>query len=204
VSFPENLLRVMIQLAMRAMVMERPRKPLVLKEVRQPEPGPGQVRVRVAACAVCRTDLHVLDGELPEPKLPLILGHEIVGRVVWLGPEVTGLEAGQRVGIPWLAWTCGECGFCRDRQENLCERARFTGYTCANSDIPAFPYRDLWHERTLCSVASLTRRDGEEFLQLAPTIPIRTEVQRFPLSDAKEALTRLREGRLQGAAVLVP
>jgi D-arabinose 1-dehydrogenase-like Zn-dependent alcohol dehydrogenase len=114
------------------------------------------------------------------------------------------LEAGQRVGIPWLAWTCGECGFCRGGQENLCERARFIGYTRENIDISAFPFRVLWHERTLCSVANLTRRDGEEFLQLAPTIPIRTETQPFPLSDANEALTRLREGRLQGAAVLVP
>jgi propanol-preferring alcohol dehydrogenase len=324
------------------MVMEQPCQPLVLREVREPAPGPGQVLVRVAACAVCRTDLHVLDGELPEPKLPLILGHEVVGRVVALGAEVAGLRAGQRVGIPWLAWTCGECGFCRGGQENLCERARFTGYTwdggyaecavadarfcfplaggmdavaaapllCAGligyralrktgeagalgiygfgaaahlvtqvarhqgrrvfaftrpgdsaaqefarrlgavwaggsdqpppepldaaiifapagalvpaalravrkggtvvcggihmSDIPAFPYRDLWHERTLCSVANLTRRDGEEFLQLAPTIPVRTETQVFPLPEANEALARLREGRLQGAAVLVP
>jgi len=324
------------------MMMEQFRQPLVLREVHEPEPGPGQVTVRVAACAVCRTDLHVLDGELPEPKLPLIPGHEIVGRVIALGAGVAGLQVGQRVGIPWLAWTCGECGFCRGGQENLCERARFTGYTwdggyaeyaiadarfcfplaggmddvaaapllCAGligyralsktggarvlglygfgaaahlvtqvarhqgrrvyaftrpgdtaaqefarrlgavwagdsdqsppepldaailfapagalvpvalravrkggtvvcggihmSDIPAFPYRDLWHERTLCSVANLTRRDGEEFLQLAPTIPIRTETQVFPLPDANEALARLREGRLQGAAVLVP
>jgi len=110
-------------------MMERPREPLVLEHVHQPEPGLGQVLVRVAACAVCRTDLHVLDGELPEPKLPLILGHEIVGRVVSVGAEVTVLEAGQRVGIPWLAWTCGDCGFCRGGQENLCERAQFTGYT---------------------------------------------------------------------------
>lgn len=327
---------------MRAMVMERLREPLVLEDVYPPEPGPGQVLVRVAACAVCRTDLHVLDGELPDPKVPLILGHEIVGQVVSVGAEVTGLQAGQRVGIPWLAWTCGDCGFCRGGQENLCERARFTGYTCDGgyaeftvadarfcfplaegmddvsaapllcagligyralrktgeasvlgiygfgaaahivtqvarhqgrrvfaftragdttaqafarsfgavwaggsdqpppepldaaiifaaagalvpialravrkggtvvcggihmSDIPAFPYRDLWHERTLCSVANLTRRDGEEFLQLAPTIPIRTETQAFRLEEANEALARLREGRLRGAAVLVP
>ena len=332
----------MIELVMRAMVMERPREPLVLEDVHQSEPGLGQVLVRVAACAVCRTDLHVLDGELPEPKQPLILGHEIVGQVVSVGAEVTGLQAGQRVGIPWLAWTCGDCGFCRGGQENLCERARFTGYTCDGgfaeftvadarfcfplaegmdevsaapllcagligyralrktgeasilgiygfgaaahivtqvarrqgrqvfaftrpgdvaaqefarglgatwaggsdlpppepldaaiifapagtlvpialravrkggtvvcggihmSDIPAFPYRDLWHERTLCSVANLTRRDGEEFLQLAPTIPIRTETQAFRLEEANEALARLRDGRLQGAAVLVP
>lgn len=332
----------MFPFAMRAMMMEQPRQPLVLREVREPAPGPGQVLVRVTACAVCRTDLHVLDGELPEPKLPLIPGHEIVGRIVALGATVAGLRAGQRVGIPWLAWTCGECGFCRAGRENLCERARFTGYTrdggyaecavadarfcfplaegmddvaaapllCAGligyrclrktggaevlglygfgaaahlvtqvarhqgrrvfaftrpgdtaaqefarrlgavwaggsdqpppepldaaiifapagtlvpvalravrkggtvvcggihmSDIPAFPYRDLWHERTLCSVANLTRRDGAEFLQLAPTIPVRTETQVFPLPEANEALARLREGRLQGAAVLVP
>ena len=189
---------------MRAMVTQKRGQRLGLMEVPEPRPAPGQVLVRVAACAVCRTDLHVLDGELPEPKLPLILGHEIVGRVVWLGPEVTGLEAGQRVGIPWIAWTCDACAFCRGGQENLCERAQFTGYTCENSNIPAFPYRDLWHERTLCSVANLTRRDGEEFLQLAPTIPIRTETQAFRLEEANEALARLREGRLQGAAVLVP
>src|SRR5512136_165645 len=115
---------------MRAMVMQKPGQRLGLMEVPEPRPGPGQVLVRVAACAVCRTDLHVLDGELPDPKLPLILGHEIVGRVASLGAEVIGLEAGQRVGIPWLAWTCGECGFCRGGQENLCGRARFTGYTC--------------------------------------------------------------------------
>ena len=186
---------------MRAMVMQKPVQLLRLMEVPEPRPGPGQLLVRVAACAVCRTDLHVLDGELPDPKLPLILGHEIIGRVVALGPGVTGLSVGDRVGIPWLAWTCGECGFCRAGQENLCERTRFTGYT---SDIPSFPYRDLWHERTLCSVANLTRRDGEEFLQLAPRIPIRTETQAFPLEQANEALARLREGRLQGAAVLAP
>lgn len=327
---------------MRAMVLEQPRRPLVLREVPVPAPGPGQVRVRVAACAVCRTDLHVLDGDLPRPKLPLILGHEIVGRVDALGTGVTGLEAGQRVGIPWLAWTCGECAFCRSGQENLCPAARFTGYTadggyaeyavadarycfplaeglddvsaapllCAGligyralrkagearalgiygfgaaahlvtqvarhqgrevfaftrpgdtaaqefarrlgavwaggsdeppprpldaaiifapvgalvpvalravrpggtvvcggihmSDIPAFPYQDLWQERTVCSVANLTRQDGVEFLQLAPAIPVRTETVVFPLVAANEALARLGEGRLQGAAVLVP
>ncbi len=327
---------------MRAMIMEQPRRPLVPRNVPLPEPGPGQVRVRVAACAVCRTDLHVLDGELPRPKLPLILGHEIVGRVEALGPGVETLAPAQRVGIPWLAWTCGQCAFCRAGQENLCAAARFTGYTadggyaeyavadarycfplaeglddvsaapllCAGligfralrkagdcrtlglygfgaaahlvtqvarhqgrevfaftrpgdraaqefarrlgaawagdsdqppprpldaaiifapvgalvplalravrpggtvvcggihmSDIPAFPYRDLWQERTVCSVANLTRQDGVEFLQLAPRIPVRTETVMFPLAEANEALTRLREGRLQGAAVLVP
>jgi propanol-preferring alcohol dehydrogenase len=113
---------------MRAMVMQKPGQRLGLREVPEPQPGPGQVLLRVAACAVCRTDLHVLDGELPDPKLPLILGHEIVGRVVALGASVTGLGIRERVGIPWLAWTCGECGFCRTSQENLCARARFTGY----------------------------------------------------------------------------
>lgn len=327
---------------MRAIVMEKSGQPLVLRDVPAPQPDRGQVLVRVGACAVCRTDLHVLDGELPNPKLPLILGHEIVGRVVGLGADVIRVSIGDRVGIPWLAWTCGECSFCRASQENLCERARFTGYTtdggyaeltvadarfcfplaeglddvsaapllCAGligyralrkageartlgiygfgaaahlvtqvahhqgrrvfaftrpgdmaaqqfalrlgaawaggsdekapelldaalifapvgslvptalrtvrkggvvvcggihmSDIPAFPYRDLWHERTLCSVANLTRRDGEEFLQLAPRIRIRTETQAFALEGANEALARLREGRLEGAAVLVP
>jgi len=327
---------------MRAMLMEQPRRPLVLREVPRPEPGPGQVRVRVAACAVCRTDLHVLDGELLDPKLPLILGHEIVGRVEAVGPGVTHLAPGRRVGIPWLAWTCGECAFCREGRENLCPAARFTGYTvdggyaeyavadarycfplaeglddvaaapllCAGligyrtlrlagaaralgiygfgaaahlvtqvarhqgrevyaftrpgddaaqsfarslgavwaggsdqppprpldaalifapvgalvplalravrpggrvvcggihmSDIPAFPYRDLWQERTLCSVANLTRQDGVEFLQLAPAIPVRTRTVVFPLTAANEALAQLRAGRLVGAAVLVP
>lgn len=324
------------------MLMEQPRRPLVLREVPRPEPGPGQVRVRVAACAVCRTDLHVLDGELPDPKLPLILGHEIVGRVEAVGAGVTDLAPGRRVGIPWLAWTCGECAFCREGRENLCPAARFTGYTvdggyaeyavadarycfpladglddvaaapllCAGligyralrragaaralgiygfgaaahlvtqvarhqgrevyaftrpgdeaaqqfarslgavwaggsdqppprpldaalifapvgalvpaalravrpggtvvcggihmSDIPPFPYRDLWQERTLCSVANLTRQDGGEFLQLAPAIPVRTQTVVFPLSAANEALAQLRAGRLVGAAVLVP
>jgi propanol-preferring alcohol dehydrogenase len=111
------------------MVLESARQPLVSKELPRPRPENGQVLVRVGACAVCRTDLHVLDGELPEPKLPLILGHEIVGRIETLGPDVRGFEVGQRVGIPWLGWTCGECEFCRSGRENLCRRARFTGYT---------------------------------------------------------------------------
>ncbi len=298
--------------------------------------------MRVAACAVCRTDLHVLDGELPEPKLPLILGHEIVGRIEEIGPEVRGFQIGQRIGIPWLGWTCGKCQFCLTSRENLCERALFTGYTidggyaeytvadarfcfpipaefedvaaapllCAGligyrclrkagdakrlgiygfgaaahiiaqvarhegrevfafttpgdvtaqdfarrlganwaggsdetppqtldaaiifapvgplvpaalrvlarggtvvcggihmSDIPSFPYHELWQERTICSVANLTRRDGEEFLALAPRVPVRTETQTFPLEQANEALAALRTGALTGAAVLVP
>jgi len=327
---------------MRAMVLESPRQHLVLKEMARPVPRPDQLLVRVAACAVCRTDLHVLDGELPEPKLPLILGHEIVGRIEGIGAEVRDFQIGRRVGIPWLGWTCGECVFCLTNRENLCLRARFTGYTidggyaeytvadarfcfpipdeyedaaaapllCAGligyrclrkagdakrlgiygfgaaahiiaqvarheereiyaftspgdvtaqdfahrlgatwaggsdetppqpldaaiifapvgplvpaalrvlerggtvvcggihmSDIPSFPYHDLWQERTICSVANLTRRDGAEFLALAPQVPVRTETQTFPLERASEALHALRCGALTGAAVLVP
>ncbi len=327
---------------MRAMVLESPRQRLKAKELPQPEPQIGQLLVRIGACAVCRTDLHVFDGELPMPKLPLVLGHEIVGRVEKVGGEVSEFTTGQRVGIPWLGWTCGRCRFCLTNRENLCEQARFTGYTidggyaeytladarfafplpdsygdvaaapllCAGligyrclrkagdahrlgiygfgaaghivaqiaryeerdvfafttpgdvaaqnfarrlgakwaggsdetppeildaaiifasvgplvpaalrvlerggtvvcggihmSDIPSFPYRDLWLERTICSVANLTRRDGREFIALAPQVPVRTETQTFPLEQANEALDALRNGRLTGAAVLVP
>jgi propanol-preferring alcohol dehydrogenase len=306
-----------------------------------PNPGPGQVLVRVTACAVCRTDLHVVDGELSDPKLPLIPGHEIVGRVAEIGAGAEGYRPGDRVGIPWLGWTCGVCRYCRSARENLCEQARFTGYTldggyadytvadarfcfpipdgysdaeaapllCAGligyrslvkaghgqrlglygfgaaahivaqvarhqgrkvyaftrpgdeaaqafarslgaawagdagtappeeldaailfapvgelvpqalaavgrggivvcggihmSDIPTFPYELLWHERTICSVANLTRRDGEEFLALAPTVPVRTAIEVFPLALANEALAHLRAGKLHGAAVVV-
>ncbi len=326
---------------MYAMVLEAPGRPLLLHERPVPDPGPQEVLVRIAACAVCRTDLHVVDGELPDPKLPLIPGHEIVGRVERTGTAVNHLHRGQRVGIPWLGWTCGHCPFCRTNRENLCDQARFTGYTidggyaeftvadasfvfplpdafddvsaapllCAGligyrslkkagdarrlgiygfgaaahivaqvarfqkrevfaftrpgdstaqefatrlgavwaggsdelppvkldaaiifapagplvpaalralekggilvcggihmSDIPAFPYRDLWEERTICSVANLTRRDAEEFFALAPLVPVRTETQTFPLDQANTALARLRSGQLSGAAVLV-
>ena len=327
---------------MRAMVLESPKQPLMLRDLPAPVAGPGQILVRVTACAVCRTDLHVMDGELPEPKVPLILGHEIVGRVEKLGEGVSGFQVGERVGIPWLGWTCGECEFCTSERENLCPRAKFTGYTldggyaeltvadarfcfrvpevgddaataplmCAGligyrslrkagdarrigiygfgaaahivtqvaryegrrifaftragdktaqefalkmgatwagnagedppekleaaivfapvgdlvpmalralqrggvvvcggihmSDIPSFPYRDLWQERRICSVANLTRRDAAEFLELAPKVPVRTTTQVFPLEQANEALERLRSGKLTGAAVLVP
>ena len=327
---------------MQAMVLKSVVEPLVRSEVPVPHPGASEVLVRVAACAVCRTDLHVVDGELPNPKLPLIPGHEIVGHIEELGEGVDGFRIGERVGIPWLGWTCGECNFCRSGRENLCRRARFTGYTidggfaehvaadarfcfripdsyddvsatpllCAGligyrslrkagdakrlglygfgaaahivaqiarhqgrdvfaftrpgdaeaqkfavrlgavwaggsdetapekldaaiifapigalapaalravdrggivvcggihmSDIPQFPYRDLWQERKICSVANLTRRDGEEFMELARRIPIRTETQTFPLEQANEALGKLRSGNLTGAAVLVP
>src|SRR5881275_1917989 len=316
---------------MRAMVLHQQRAPLRLEERPTPEPGPGEVLLRVRSCAVCRTDLHILDGELPHPKLPLVLGHQIVGTVV--GEE-------RRVGIPWLGWADGECRFCRSGRENLCDRARFTGYdldggyaeyavaderfaftvpegypdlqaapllcaglighralamagdavrlglygfgaaahivcqvalhegrrvfafvrggddaarefalelgaewagdsmssppeeldaaiifapagelvpaalqvvakggtvVCAGihmSDIPSFPYELLWQERAIRSVANLTRRDGEEFLALAPTVPVRTEVEPFPLERANEALDRLRRGEIRGSAVL--
>ena len=327
---------------MRAMVLEASGCALVERTRPVPEPGPGQVLVRVAACAVCRTDLHVVDGELPDPKLPIVPGHEIIGRIETRGPGVERLEEGQRVGVPWLGWTCGKCRYCRSGQENLCPQARFTGYQidggyaeytvadarycfpihgdyadanaaplmCAGlighrclrmageaeclglygfgaaahivaqvarfqgrrvfaftrpgdlraqafarrmgavwvgdaderppeeldaailfapvgalvpaalrairpggvvvcggihmSDIPAFPYDILWREKKIVSVANLTRRDGEEFLALAPRVPVRTEVEVLPLDAANEALRRLREGELEGAAVLVP
>ncbi|MEZ5101665.1 MAG: zinc-dependent alcohol dehydrogenase family protein [Thermoleophilia bacterium] len=323
---------------MRALVLDAPGRPLRETELPDPVPGEGQVLVRVQACGVCRTDLHVVDGELPEPKLPLVPGHQIVGTVV---ADAAGLAAGTRVGIPWLGWTCGTCRYCLSGRENLCDRARFTGYqldggfaelaacdarfcfplpegypdlqaapllcagligyrslrlagdagrvglygfgaaahiviqvarhegrrvlaftragddgaqafarelgaewagdalgpspeeldaaivfapagelvpaalravakggtvVCAGihmSDIPSFPYEILWGERVVRSVANLTRRDGDEFLALAPTIPVRTEVEAFPLAEANAALARLRAGQVRGAAVLV-
>lgn len=327
---------------MRAQVLTAPRQPLVAADLPAPLPGPAQVLIEVHACAVCRTDLHVVDGELPEPKLPLIPGHEIVGSIVGKGAAADRFEIGDRVGVPWLGWTCGECEYCRSGHENLCDRARFTGYQldggyaeltvadqrfcfalpagyddvaaapllCAGligyrtlrlagdgdklgiygfgaaahilaqvarhqgrrifaftrpgdekaqdfarglgavwaggsdetppepldaalifapvgalvpaalaatrkggtvvcggihmSAIPSFPYRLLWEERTLRSVANLTRRDAEEFLALAPQAGIRTTTQTYPLADANRALHDLRTGALQGAAVLVP
>ena len=324
------------------MILTAPRTPLVEADLPLPVPGPGQLRVRVAACGVCRTDLHVADGELPNPKLPLVLGHELVGRVEVLGPGVDRFAVGDRIGVPWLGWTCGTCPACTSGRENLCDRARFTGYdldggyaeaavvdarfafpipdrysdpeaapllcagligyrawaplraaerlglygfgaaahvvaqlalharqrvfaftragdteaqkfarslgaewagssgdlppepldaailfapvgalvpaalratapggtvVCAGihmSDIPAFPYSLLWRERTLRSVANLTRRDGEELLALAPAAGVRTAVTTYPLSRANDALDALRGGRVRGAAVLVP
>jgi len=326
---------------MRAMVLDEPGRPLRAAEIHRPEPGPGEALVRVRACGVCRTDLHVFDGELPAPKLPLVLGHQIVGVVEQAAPGAEGLAPGTRVGVPWLGWTCGECGPCRSGRENLCERARFTGYDadggyaefaiadaryclpipagypdlaaapllCAGlvgyrclrmtgdaerlgiygfggaahivaqvaryegrrifaftregdiegqrfarelgaewagsstelppeeldaailfapagelvpvalravapggtvvcgeihmSDIPSFPYELLWRERVVRSVANLTRRDGAEFLELAPRVPIRTRVRAFPLERANEALETLRAGKVRGAIALV-
>ena len=337
---------------MRAMVFEQVGQPLALRDLPQPKPGRGQILVRVNACAVCRTDLHIVDGELPNPKLPLILGHQIVGKVEQIGERVDGFSIGDRVGIPWLGWTDGECAYCRSNRENLCDRAKFTGYTvdggyaeftvadarycfhlpdqlfdvdlaagaasaeaavapllCAGmlgyrsyrktgdarrlgiygfgnaahliaqiavyekkdifaftrpgdtvgqesarklgavwaggsdetppekldaaiifapvgalvpaalrvlgkggvvvcggihmSDIPSFPYADLWNERVVTSVANLTRRDGEEFLDIAPRVPVKTKVETFPLEEANTALEKLRAGKLDGTAVLL-
>jgi len=322
------------------MVLEQPGKPVVLRDVPKPKTEPGQLLVGVKTCAVCRTDLHVVDGELPNPKLPLIPGHQIVGRIEEIGESVQGFSVGERVGIPWLGWTDGECRYCRSSRENLCDRARFTGYTidggyaeftvvdarfcfrlpeqyndvdvapllCAGmlgyrsyrktgdarrigiygfgnaahlivqiaiyqgreifaftrpgdkagqetarevgavwaggsdeipsekldaaiifapvgalvpaalraltkggvvvcggihmSDIPSFPYVDLWGERAICSVANLTRRDGEEFLEIAARVPVKTKTQLFPLEEANTALEEFRAGKLEGNAVL--
>jgi propanol-preferring alcohol dehydrogenase len=325
---------------MRAMVLERQREPLRPAELPDPQPDAGQVLISVGACGVCRTDLHIADGDLTEPKLPLVLGHQIVGTVRETGEEAERFTPGQRVGVPWLGWTCGECRYCLSGRENLCDRARFTGYDvdggyaelavaderfcfpipegypdeqaapllCAGligyralrlvgdaerigfygfgasahilcqvaahqgrrvfaftreedeegqafarklgaewagssdqappeeldgaivfapvgalmptalrasakgariisagihmSDIPSFPYEQLWGERTLGSVANLTRRDGEEFLEIAPQVPVRTEVELHPLESANDALASIRSGNLRGAAVL--
>lgn len=329
-------------MTMKAMVLRRPNTPLVMEERPLPAPGEGELRLRVEACGVCRTDLHVVDGELTQPKLPIIPGHEIVGRVEALGPGVSGFTPGQRVGVPWLGHTCGHCPYCASARENLCDDPLFTGYTrdggyathavadasysfalpdegdpatlapllCAGligwrtlkmagaasvigiygfgaaahiiaqvaiqqgkrvhafvrpgdapaaefarslgaasaqdsdapaperldaalifapvgalvpralaatrkggavvcggihmSDIPAFPYALLWEERRLLSVANLTREDAREFLSLAPTLALDMHAVRYPLAQANEALNDLRDGRLQGAAVLIP
>ena len=325
---------------MRAMLLDAPGHALRRATAPDPEVGAGEVLLRVHACGVCRTDLHVSDGELPNPKLPLVLGHEIVGTVLDRGPRASRFAPGTRVGVPWLGWTCGECGYCRSGRENLCDRARFTGYqrdggyaelavaderfcfplppgfddfaaapllcagligyrslalagdarrlgiygfgaaghiitqvarhqgrrvfaftrpgddtgqtfarelgaewaggsdltapepldaaiifapvgalvptalaavakggsvVCAGihmSDVPAFPYRLLWGERVVRSVANLTRQDGADFLKIAGEIPIRTSVETYPLENANEALRDLRDGRVRGAAVL--
>jgi len=322
------------------MVLDKPGRPLQLREVPKPKPGRGQLLVRVSTCGICRTDLHVVDGELPDPKLPLILGHQIVGRVEEIGDENSNFSIGDRVGIPWLGWTDGDCAYCRSGRENLCDNARFTGYTidggyaeftvadlrycfhlperyddvevapllCAGligyrsylktgearrlgiygfgnaahliaqiaiyegrelfvftrpgdkatqqaarelgavwaggsdemppekldaaiifasigslvpvalralakggvvvcggihmSNIPSFPYADLWEERVVTSVANLTRRDGEEFFEIAPSVPVRTHTETFPLTQANTALDLFRAGKLGATAVL--
>jgi propanol-preferring alcohol dehydrogenase len=325
---------------MRAMILEAQRQPLRLADIPEPVPGPEQILIKVSACGVCRTDLHILDGDLTGPKLPLVPGHQIVGTVLRLGPDAEGFNLGDRVGVPWLGWTDGECRYCLSDRENLCDKARFTGYDidggfaeyavadhrycfpipegfsdlqaapllCAGligyrslrmtgeaerlglygfgasahivcqlakflgrrvfaftkpgdeegqafarglgadwaggsdepppeeldaaivfapvgplmidalkasakgarivsagihmSDIPAFPYAELWGERALMSVANLTRQDGREFLELAPKVPVHTKVTEYPLERANEALDDIRSGRLVGAAVL--
>jgi alcohol dehydrogenase, propanol-preferring len=322
------------------MVLYEPKRPLELRDVPKPKPGRGQLLVRVSTCAVCRTDLHVVDGELPSPKLPLILGHQIVGQVEEIGGGNSNFAIGDRVGIPWLGWTDGDCAYCRSGRENLCDNARFTGYTldggyaeftvadarycfhlperydeievapllCAGligyrsyrktgdarrlgmygfgnaahliaqiaiyegrelfaftrpgdkviqqaakelgavwaggsdemppekldaaiifasvgplvptalhalvkggivvcggihmTDIPSFPYADLWEERVITSVANLTRRDGDEFFEIAPRVPIRTHTETFSLEQANIALDQFRAGKLKGTAVL--
>lgn len=327
---------------MKAMVFDAVGQPLSLRDVPKPEPGPGQVQLKVTACGICRTDLHVVDGDLAEPVLPLIPGHQIVGEVTALGAGVNGFTVGQRLGVPWLGGSCSHCWYCRHGKENLCDEARYTGYqinggfaeftvadarycfpipqnysdiqaapllcagligyrsyrlvehcetiglygfgaaahiliqvarhrgqrifaftrqgdteardfalqlgaewagdstqdspeplegaiifapagelvpqalravrrggrvVCAGihmSDIPSFPYEILWGEREVVSVANLTRRDGEEFLPLAASIPIATTVHRYALEQANEALNDLRDGRFSGAGVLVP
>jgi len=327
---------------MRAMVLTQIGSPLRMEERPTPDPGPGDLRVRIEACAVCRTDLHVVDGDLPHPKLPLIPGHEIIGIVDAVGDEAASIDPGERVGVPWLGHTCGSCPYCLSGRENLCDAPLFTGYTrdggfathaiadagyvfplgemgdavaaaplmCAGligwrclvaagdaqaigiygfgaaahiiaqvcrwqgqqvyaftrpgdkaaqdfarslgaawaggsdqaapealdaaiifapvgglvpaalrnvkkggrvvcggihmSDIPSFPYRILWEERQLVSVANLTRQDAIDFLAIAPKAAVRTETVRYALADANAALDDLRAGRLQGAAVLIP
>ena len=327
---------------MKAMLLDAARQPLRSAEIARPRPGPGQVLIRVAACGVCRTDLHIIDGELTGPKLPLVLGHEIIGLIEANGAGAERFAPGERVGVPWLGETDGVCRYCRSGRENLCDHARFTGYhidggyaeftvadeafcfkipapfsdveaaplmcagligyralrmvgealrlgiygfgaaahiitqvaisegrrvfaftrpgdsagqefarrmgaewtgdstaqapeeldaailfapvgelvpvalravakggavVCAGihmSDIPSFPYELLWEERQIRSVANLTRKDGEEFLALAPAVPVKTHVQPYPLARANEALADFRQGKLQGAAVLVP
>lgn len=223
---------------MRATILEAPHQPLKVVDLPVPEAAPEQVLLQVRACGICRTDLHIVDGELPEPKLPLIPGHQIVGTVVGVGDKVERFKKGDRVGVPWLGHTCHHCRYCRRDRENLCNNAKFTGYQldggyaeyavadeqfcfpipedypdlqaapllCAGihmSEIPSFPYDILWGERVLRSVANLTRQDGEEFLQLAPQVPIRTQVTAFLLTEANEALDALRAGKLDGAAVLI-
>jgi alcohol dehydrogenase, propanol-preferring len=327
---------------MRAMILEKIGTPLRTADIPTPRPKAYELLVRVSACAVCRTDLHVVDGELPRPKLPLVPGHEIVGIVVEKGKTARRYKIGDRVGVPWLGWTCGKCPFCRSGRENLCDRAQFTGYTrsggyaeytvaderfcfpiparyadaeaapllCAGligfrslaktgdakrlgiygfgaaahiiaqvakfqrrevfaftrhgdsraqrfakslgavwagdsealpprklnaaiifapvgalvplalkavdkggvvvcggihmSDVPSFPYDLLWEERCVCSIANLTRRDGEDFFKIAPRVPVRTTVETFPLAQANDVLDKLRSGKIHGAAVLIP
>jgi D-arabinose 1-dehydrogenase-like Zn-dependent alcohol dehydrogenase len=195
---------------MQAMVLNEIGAALEWTELPDRNPGPGEIRVKVGACGVCRTDLHLVDGELPNPMLPIIPGHEIVGRVEAIGAGVAGLNIGEHVGVPWLGHTCGVCPYCLEQRENLCDRPLFTGFTRDGGFATAtivdarFPYDLLWQERQLASVANLTRQDGVEFLRLAPQIGIVKQTTTYPLKQANQALADLRAGRFVGAAVLVP
>lgn len=234
---------------MRVQELRRPgpvaNRPLVLLERVLAEPGPGEVAVEVSACAVCRTDLQIVEGDLAARALPIVPGHQIVGTVVATGPGVTGgpgvPAVGARVGIAWIAGTCGHCRFCRSGRENLCETATFTGWdrdggyaelviaraapagdvvvqaleavdrggTVAINAIhldriPTFPYERLWWERTIRSVANVTRRDVAELLALAAAVPILTDIEVLPLAAANTALDRLARGDVSGAFVLRP
>src|SRR5438309_144716 len=209
---------------MRAMLLEAARRPLREALVQTPKPGPGELLIQVRACGLCRTDLHVADRELRHPKLPLVLGHEIVGTVAAARAGVDRFAPGDRVGVPWPGWPCGAGGSDAAPPEPLgaaiiFARAGLLGpaalravekggtVVCAGihmSDIPTFPYDILWGERVVRSVANLTRRDGEKFLRLAPAVPVRTTAEPFALDRANDALERLRTGRMRGAAVLLP
>ncbi len=199
---------------MHAMLLEKIGDKLKYVELPIPTASPNEILIKVHACGICRTDLHVVDGDLKYPKLPIIPGHQIVGTATKLGKQVKNFHVGQRVGVPWLGSSCGHCSYCESARENLCDAAGYTGYQINGgfaeycvadarmSDIPSFPYEILWGERTLCSVANLTRLDGEEFLALAPQIPIKTEVHTYPLKKANKALDDLRNGRFTGAGVI--
>jgi D-arabinose 1-dehydrogenase-like Zn-dependent alcohol dehydrogenase len=197
---------------MHAMVLSAPGAPLRFELREDPVPRRGDVRVKVSACGVCRTDLHVVDGELPDIAYPIVPGHEVVGRVDALGPDVDSLRIGERVGVPWLGYTCGECSYCRAPVGDLVPLAlravrKGRRVVCAGihmSDIPSFPYRILWEERHLLSVANLTRGDGIEFFKIAAQAGIRTHTSVFPLREANEVLAKLRAGQITGAAVLQP
>jgi D-arabinose 1-dehydrogenase-like Zn-dependent alcohol dehydrogenase len=199
---------------MQAMTLPAPGQPLVMTELTRPQPQAHDVVLQVLACGVCRTDLHIVDGDLPPRHAGIVPGHEVVGRVVAAGALARRFPIGSRVGVPWLGGSCGHCAYCAGGRENLCDTPVFTGYDrngalalCAGihmSDIPSFPYALLWGERNLRSVANLTRQDGDAFLALVDRCPVTTHVQPFALTQANEAMTALRAGAIDGAAVLVP
>jgi D-arabinose 1-dehydrogenase-like Zn-dependent alcohol dehydrogenase len=181
---------------MRAMVFDGVGRPLRAARLPIPHPGPGQLLLRVQACGICRTDLHLLDGEVEISHPPRILGHQIVGIV-----ESGNAAGGARVGVPWLGWTCGACEYCRSGRENLCPNARFTGRDI-DGGMAEYALADERQERSVRSIANLTRKDAEEMLELAPGVPVRTHVSTYPLEAAGTALEDLRAGRFTGAAVI--